>query len=134
MTPEELQMNHHANPHNSNVKPSLDSLEGKIYLVVSLLTAVSAALGTVLAAYPDNPHVKVAALVIAALMAFASAFAANRFGEQRSQVKQTANVVAGTLAVIDKAKDVAKDHPELAAAILGSAGIGASLPKPPAST
>ena len=117
-------------PSNTSVKPSIQSLEGKIYLGVSLLTAISAALGTVLAAYPDNKEVKIAALVVSVLMAAASAFVANKFGQQRADVKQTANIVAGGLAMIDKATAIAKEHPELAAAIVKNAGV----PTPPASS
>lgn len=119
----------HTDPGNTSVKPSIESLEGKIYLAVSLLTAISAALGTVLAAYPESKEVKIAALVVAVLMAAASAFTAQRFGQQRADVKQTANLVAGGLKMIDKATSIAKDHPELAAAILKSAGVGGTVPE-----
>ena len=120
----------HNDPSNSAVKPAIDTLEGKIYLAVSLLTALSAALGTVLAAYPESREVKIAALIVSVLMAAASAFAAKSLGADRRDVKQTANLVAGGLAAIDKAIGIAKDHPELAAAIVKSTGLGASLPDP----
>ena len=122
---------HHDDPSNSAVKPSIETLEGKIALGVTALTSISAAAGVVLAAYPDNPHVKIAALVIAVLLAGLSAFVAKNHSDNRSAVKQTANLVAGSLAAIDKAREIAKDHPELAARILEGAGVAG--PKSPAS-
>lgn len=119
-------------PSNTAVKPSIESLEGKIYLAVSLLTAISAALGTILAAYPESKEVKIAAMVIAVLMAAASAFTAQRFGAQRRDVKQTANLVAGGLAMADKAISIAKEHPELARDLFKAAVL--SDPTSPAST
>ena len=130
-------MAEHSDPSNSNVKPSIESLEGKITLAVSLLTAIGAALGTVLATYPDSKEIKIAALVVSVLLASVSAFVTQRFGAQRSDVKQTANLVAGGLAMADKAISIAKEHPELARDLLKSAGLGSSLPPvptPPAST
>lgn len=122
----------HSDPANTAVKPAIETLEGKIALGVTALTSVSAALAVVVSAYPNNEHVKIAALVIAVLLAALGAFVAKGHADSRADVKQTANVVAGTLALADKAAAIAKDNPALAELLLRGAGIGGSVPQKPA--
>lgn len=124
----------YTDPHNTAIKPSLDSLEGKIALAITVLTSVSAAAGVVIAAYPNNEHVKIAALVLAVLMAGLGAFISKGHSETRADMKQTANIVAGSLAMADKAVAIAKENPDLAREILKGAGISLPVPTPPAST
>ena len=119
-----LRMAAHDDPENSSVKPSIESLEGKLTLAFTLLTGLGAALGTVAASYPDNPHVKVACLVISAVLAALGTVVTVNFTNKRSALKATvadgaANIRAG-VALVEKAAEVAKTNPDLGARLMES--------------
>lgn len=117
----------HNDPSNSAVKPGLSTSEGKIAVLVALVTALTPLIAALAHALPENQWAQVAL----AALAFATAlFVALGWMKKRSDVKETANLVAGGLAMADKAAAIAKDHPALAALLLKSAGIGGNLVPP----
>ena len=111
----------HNDPGNSAVKPGLSTSEGKIALVVVLVTTLGPVFTALAGAMPDDPRVRVAVAILACLTSVLTTLG---YLKGRNGVKENANTVAGGLAAIDKVATIAKEHPELAAALLKSAGIG----------
>lgn len=122
----------HNDPASSAVKPGASSSEGRIALLVVLVTTLGPVITAIAGAMPDDPRVQIAVAVLACLTSVLTALG---YLKKRSDVKETANQVAGglahretaaatALALADKAIAIAKDHPELARDLLKSAGIG----------
>lgn len=129
LSKETVMPENHNDPANAAVKPGLHSSEGQIALVVVLITTAGPILAMLADKFPDDPRVQVAVAVLACVTAILTALG---YVKKRSDVKETANVVAGTLAIADKAAAIAKDNPALAELLLRSAGIGGSVPTRPA--
>ena len=128
----------HTDPANNAIKPLISSLEGKLAALVVVVTTLGPLLTSLAGVLPDNQYVQVALIVVSAIT---SVLVTLGIIKKRGDQKINANNVAGDLAMADKlgaladkAVSVAKDHPELAVALLKSAGIGGSVPTPPAST
>lgn len=89
----------HDDPSNNAVKPSIESLEGRLTLLVVFLTALSSAVGVFLAQYPEDPTVKIVALVVAAALASLSSVTALLFSGHRTALKKTVAEGAAAIAV-----------------------------------
>ena len=137
----------HTDPANTALKPAISSLEGKLALLVVLVTTLGPILSALAGVLPDNQYVQIAIIVVSAIT---SILVTLGIMKKRGDAKENANNVAGDIALsahaketaamlADKAITIAKDHPELAAALLKSAGLGGSSgssgnPTPPASS
>lgn len=131
-----------SNPANGAIKPGLSTSEGKIALLVVVVTTLGPVVTALAGAMPDNPWAQVA---LASLAAVASLLTALGYLKKRTDAKETANnraadlaahntTAATAIAFADKAIGIAKDHPELAVALLKSAGITPPDPPKPASS
>ena len=89
--------------------------------MVVLVTTLGPVVTALAGAMPDDPRVRVAVAILACLTSVLTTLG---YLKGRNGVKENANTVAGGLAAIDKVATIAKEHPELAAALLKSAGIG----------
>lgn len=118
----------HDNPANAAVKPGLKTSEGQIALIVVVVTALGPLVAMLAEKFPDDWRAQIAVAVLASITLTLTTLG---YFKGRGEVKQTANVAAASLVLADKAIAVAKDHPELAAKLLESAGVGG--PSDPAS-
>lgn len=115
----------HTDPSNSSVKPSIESLEGKLTLAFTLITGLIAALGTIASAYPENKEVKLACLVLAAISAALGTFVTVNHTNKRSVLKGQVAEAAAAFAI----EKLRSDAAPAAIDLLKSAGVGGSLPK-----
>ena len=115
-------------PSNSAVKPSIETLEGKLTLLFTLLTGLGAALGTIAAAYPESKEVKIALLVVSAVLAALGAAVTINHTNKRSALKGVVAEAAADFAIEKLRSDAAP------AAIELLKKIGVSDPNEPAST
>lgn len=132
-------MEDHTDPTNSAVKPAIESLEGKLTVAFTLLTGLAASLGVIAAAYPNEPSVKIAVLIVAALLAAIGAAVTINHTNKRTVLKGLVAEAAAGYAIESVKAEVA-ESPSLAEILKNPAAIellksaGISLPKPPAST
>ena len=123
----------HTDPANNALKPGLSSSEGKIAMLVVVVTTLGPLITALAGAMPDNQWVQIAVIVVGSIT---SILVTLGYIKKRGDMKENANDRAADLALadkataaIDKVATIAKEHPELAAALLKSAGVGVSVPK-----
>lgn len=116
-------------PHNSAVKPGLETSEGKIALLVVVVTALGPIVAMFAEKFPEDPRVQAVVAIVASITLILTTLG---YMKSRDGRKDTANAGAVALALADKAIAAAKENPELARSLLKSAGV--SVPTPPASS
>ena len=127
--PKEAAAMDHNDPSNSAVKPGFSTSEGKIALLVVIVTALGPIVAMLAEKFPEDPRVQMVVVIVASITLVLTTLG---YTKSRDGRKDTANAGAVALALADKAIAAAKENPELARNLLKSAGV--SVPTPPASS
>lgn len=126
--PKETHVDHN-DPSNSAVKPGFSTSEGKIALLVVIVTALGPIVAMLAEKFPEDPRVQMVVVIVASITLVLTTLG---YTKSRDGRKDTANAGAVALALADKAIAAAKENPELARNLLKSAGV--SVPQSPASS